>query len=430
MTLFWAVAAALVVASLAVLLRPLLRAGAGPAAAARDAQRDSNVRILREQLAELDAELAAGALAPDQHAVARAEIERRVLEETRDPEAAVAARPGRGAAIALVLLLPLASVLAYLALGHRDAVDSVLARAPSEATAQDVETMVQQLAERMRAQPDDPEGWALLGRSYAAMGRFEPARDAYAKAAALLPDNPWLLADYADTLAMAQGRKLQGEPERLVQRALAIDPDHLKALVLAGAAAMERGDAAAAVAHWSRAKALAPPDSPFVAGLDGGLRQARAAAGMPAEDATPSAPDAAATAAGAAAAPPRAEAKDTAPAPAASLRVRVTLAPALAGRARPDDTVFVYARAAEGPRMPLAIARLRAAELPATVTLDDGSAMSPQMRLSSFAQVVVDARVSRSGEATPQPGDLEGRSGAVAPGTAATVGVEIAQVRP
>ena len=427
MTLFWAVAAALVVASLTVLLRPLLRAGADPGAAARDAQRDSNVRILREQLAELDAELAAGALAPDQHEAARAEIERRVLEETREPEAAVAARPGRGAAIALVLVLPLASVLAYLGLGHREAVDSVLARAPSEATAQDVETLVQQLAERMRAQPDDPEGWALLGRSYAAMGRFEPARDAYAKAAALLPDNPWLLADYADTLAMAQGRRLQGEPERLVQRALAIDPDHLKALVLAGAAAMERGDAAAAVTHWSRAKALAPPDSPFVAGLDGGLRQARAAAGMPAEDAKPSAPDAAA--AGAAAAPSRAEAKDAAQAPAA-LRVRVTIAPALAGRARPDDTVFVYARAAEGPRMPLAIARLRAAELPATVTLDDGSAMSPQMRLSSFAQVVVDARVSRSGEATPQPGDLEGRSDAVAPGAAATVGVEIAQVRP
>jgi cytochrome c-type biogenesis protein CcmH len=409
MTTFWILAAGLVVASLAVLLRPLLRSGG--AGVARDAQRDSNVRILREQLAELDAELAAGTLAADQHAAARAEIERRVLDETRDPEVAIAARPARGAAAALAVLLPVSAALIYLALGNRDAVDSVLARAPSEATAQDVETLVERLAERMREQPDDPEGWALLGRSYASMGRFEPARDAYAKAVALVPDNPSLLADYADTLAMAQGRRLQGEPERLVLRALEIEPGHLKALLLAGAAAMERGDHAAAVERWSRAKQVAPPDSPLASGLDEGLRQARAAAGLPADDA--------------------ASAAQGAGVPAASLQVRVTLAPALAARVQPDDTVFVFARAAEGPRAPLAIARLRAAELPATVTLDDTTAMSPQMRLSSFPQVVVAARVSRSGEATPQPGDLEGRSDvAVAPGPAVTVGVEIAQVRP
>jgi cytochrome c-type biogenesis protein CcmH len=220
-----------------------------------------------------------------------------------------------------------------------------------------------------------------------------------------------LLADYADALAMAQGRRLQGEPERLVLRALEIEPDHLKALLLAGAAAMERGDHAAAVERWSRAKQVAPPDSPLASGLDEGLRQARAAAGLPADDA--------------------ASAAQGAGVPAASLQVRVTLAPALAARVQPDNTVFVFARAAEGPRAPLAIARLRAAELPATVTLDDTTAMSPQMRLSSFSLVVVEARVSRSGEATPQPGDLEGRTdAAVAPGPAVTVGVEIAQVRP
>ena len=272
MTTFWILAAGLVVASLAVLLRPLLRSGG--AGVVRDAQRDSNVRILREQLAELDAELAAGTLAADQHAAARAEIERRVLDETRDPEVAIAARPACGAAAALAVLLPVSAALIYLALGNRDAVDSVLARAPSEATAQDVETLVERLAERMREQPDDPEGWALLGRSYASMGRFEPARDAYAKAVALVPDNPSLLADYADTLAMAQGRRLQGEPERLVPRALEIEPDHLKALLLAGAAAMERGDHAAAVERWSRAKQVAPSDSPLASGLDEGLRRA------------------------------------------------------------------------------------------------------------------------------------------------------------
>lgn len=409
MTLFWILAAALVVVALAALVRPLLRDAAAPTV---DATRASNVRLLRDQLAELDAELAAGALAPDQHASARAELERRALEETREADVTVSARSGRGSALTLAVLLPALAVVLYLALGNRMAFDPVFAKAPSEATQADVETLVERLAQRMREQPGDPEGWALLGRSYAAMGRFEPARDAYAKAVGLLPDNPWLLADYADAMAMTQGRTLAGDPERLVLRALEIDPDHLKALALAGSAAMERGDFAGAVRHWTRVKQVAPPDSPFASGLDDSLREARVAAGLPPEDV-----------------PAQAAAPQAAAAPTASVRVRVTLDPALAGRVRPDDTLFVYARAAEGPRMPLAIARLRAADIPAEVTLDDSMAMSPQMRLSAFPSVLVGARISRSGDATPQPGDLEGFSDAVAP-AGTDVAVRIGLVRP
>lgn len=408
MTLFWIAAATLVVASLAALARPLLRGGHPHAG---DATQASNVRILREQLAELDAELAAGALAADQHAAARAEIERRVLEETRDAEVALAARPGRGAALTLAVVLPLAAVLLYLALGNRTALDPVLARAPSQATPQDVEVLVERLAQRMREQPGDPDGWALLGRSYAAMGRFEPARDAYAQAVALSPDDASLLADYADALAMTQERGLLGEPERLVQRALRADPDHVKALALAGTAALQRGDAAAAVRHWERAKSLAPPDSPFASGLEEGLRQARAAA-APASQA--GAAEAVGGGAGREPGPASAPAEAAGREAGAGLRVRVALAGDLAGRVRPQDTVFVFARPVEGPRMPLAVARLRVADLPAELTLDDSSAMSPQMRLSAFERVVVVARVSRSGDVEPQPGDLEGQSGAVA----------------
>ncbi|HMM86596.1 c-type cytochrome biogenesis protein CcmI [Azohydromonas sp.] len=408
MTLFWIAAATLVVASLAALARPLLR-GAHPHAG--DATQASNVRILREQLAELDAELAAGALAADQHAAARAEIERRVLEETRDAEVALAARPGRGAALTLAVVLPLAAVLLYLALGNRTALDPVLARAPSQATPQDVEVLVERLAQRMREQPGDADGWVLLGRSYAAMGRFEPARDAYAQAVALSPDDASLLADYADALAMTQERGLLGEPERLVQRALRADPDHVKALALAGTAALQRGDAAAAVRHWERAKSLAPPDSPFASGLEEGLRQARAAAAPASQaGAAESMGGGAGRAPGTASAAAEAAGREAG----AGLRVRVALAGDLAGRARPQDTVFVFARPVEGPRMPLAVARLRVADLPAELTLDDSSAMSPQMRLSAFERVVVVARVSRSGDVEPQPGDLEGQSGAVA----------------
>lgn len=412
MTLFWILAAALVVAVMAALVRTLLRAGT-PAAA--DDGRASNVHILRDQLAEIDAELAAGTLAPEQHAAARAELERRVLDESRAADVTLTARSGRRSALALAVVLPALAVLGYALLGNRLAFDPILAKPPAQATADDIEALVERLAQRMREQPADPAGWALLGRTYAAMQRFDAARDAYREAVARRPGDPDLLADYADALAMTQGRTLAGEPEKLVLQALQADPDHLKALALAGSAAMERGDYAGAIRHWERAKAVAPEGSPFATGLDGSLQEARAAAGLPAQAAAQPQVPARAPAASSAAA--------------AQVRVSVSLAPALAAQVRPDDTVFVFARAAEGPRMPLAIARRRAAELPLELTLDDSMAMTPQMRLSAFERIVVGARVSRSGNATPQPGDLEGQSAVPAAG-GAPVHIEIGQIRP
>jgi cytochrome c-type biogenesis protein CcmH len=175
-------------------------------------------------------------------------------------------------------------------------------------------------------------------------------------------------------------------------QALALDPDHLQSLALAGSAAMERGDYAAAVRHWSRAKAVAPPGSPFATDLDPVIAEARAAAGLPPETVT-------ATPAAAANGP--------------GLQVTVTLDPALSSQLQAGDTLFVFARAAEGPRMPLAIVRQPAVPGPVEVTLDDASAMSPQLKLSGFPRVVVGARISRSGNATPQAGDLEGGTEAI-----------------
>lgn len=419
MTLFWILAATLLLVALAALLRPLLRPRA-PAQA--DASAASNVRILREQLAELDAELAAGTLAPDQHRTARVELERRVLEEAQAAEAPAQARSGRASAAVLALALPLLAVGLYATLGNRNAFDPILSKPTHEATAADVEVLVERLAQRMRAQPGDPDGWVLLGRTYASLQRFEPARDAYAQAVRLVPDNPHLLADYADAMAMTQGRRLAGEPERLVMQALAIDPDHLKALALAGSAAMERQDYANAVKHWSRLKAVAPPESPFANGMDDSLQAARAAAGLPPDETLAAAPSDMAVPS----APPLPAAPGNADTPAASgaaVRVRVSLAPALAARVQPGDTLFVFARAAEGPRMPLAIARRGAGELPLEVTLDDSSAMSPAMRLSAFERVVIGARISRSGNAVPQSGDLEGQSPPIP--SAATPSIDI-----
>jgi cytochrome c-type biogenesis protein CcmH len=274
---------------------------------------------------------------------------------------------------------------------------------------------VQRLAERMQAQPEDPQGWRLLGRAYAGLQRYELARDAYREAVQRSAPDPDLLADYADALASTLDGKLEGEPERLALQALGLNPDQPKALALAGSAAFERGDGRAALAHWTRARRLAPDGSPFAQGLDAGIREASVLAGLAPPAAAQPAAQAAAHSASAAA-------------PGAGLQVKVQLAPALAARVQPGDTLFVFARAAEGSRMPLAVARLPAGAGPLQVRLDDGSAMSPQTRLSSQSQVVVGARISRSGDATPQAGDLEGESAPVA--ASGQVELLIDRVRP
>ena len=407
MTAFYLIAAALVLAAVVAMLRPLMRRHGGPAPDVGAA----NLQILREQRAELDAELAGGSLSAEQHASACDELERRVLDEASAAEQPAAARDaGILSAVALALAIPLLAGGLYVALGTPMALDPILSKPVEQATAEDIDVLVERLAKRMNEQPNDPAGWALLGRTYAAMQRFEPARDAYKRALALEPKNASLLADYADALAMTQGRRLAGEPEQRVMEALAVDPQHLKALALAGSAAMERGDPKAAVGFWTRARDAAPPDSPFVDGLAASLREARAAAGLPVEvgQAAP-APQPAAAPSG------------------ARLSVDVSLAPALAAQVQPGDTLFVFARAAEGPRMPLAIARRRADELPLTLTLDDSMAMQPQLKLSAFERVVVGARISRSGNATPQSGDLEGQSAPVAPSGRTAVTIEAAR---
>ncbi|MDH4061686.1 MAG: c-type cytochrome biogenesis protein CcmI [Aquincola sp.] len=410
MTAFWLLAATLLVVVLVVLLRPLLRARAPIA----DDTAASNLRILRAQLDELEAERAAGRLDDEQLAVARTELERRVLEESSVAAVPARAMSGRKSAVALLIGLPLLAIAMYARLGSSDGLDPAIVSAPQgdphAAGQMDMEQAVQRLADRMKAEPDNPDGWALLGRSYAQMQRFEDARDAYAQAMARKRDDPQLLADYADALAMTQGRNLEGEPEKLVLRALAIDPDHVKALALAGTAAMARRDYANAVKHWTRARGLIPEDNPLAQGLDSGIAEARAAGGMPAAAAVATAPGAGPRAQGPAAptaAPP------AAPAGAGGIRVTVSLAPALAAKVQPGDTLFVFARAAEGPRMPLAIVRMPVPAIdkqPVTVQLDDSSAMSPAMKLSGASRVVVVARVSRQGGAAPVAGDLEGES--------------------
>ena len=417
MTIFWIVASLFLIGALLMLLPPLWkpRQGSAPATAS-----GLNLAVYRDQLRESERDLAAGLIAPDQVGAARDDIRQRWLEDAAVPVAVAAARPAaRRAVIVLALLIPVGSVLTYLGLGDPRGVEPLAARAvtaPGAArhsvTPEQIEAMVVSLAERLKAQPGDAEGWMMLGHSYTALGRHRDAVSALRRANELAPGNASLLADFADVLGMAQGRRLAGEPARLVQQALDADPRHGKALSLAGSVAFEARDYVAARGYWERLIVVVPPGSDIARSVQANIAEARQL-----ESAAPAA---------AAAAPAVVSA---APGSASSVGGEVSVGPELAARIAPGDTLFIFARAAQGPRVPLAIIRRPVGAWPSAFVLDDSMAMAANLKLSGFDKVVVGARISKSGNATPQPGDITGQSAVIAPGTRG-LRITIDQVQP
>jgi cytochrome c-type biogenesis protein CcmH len=378
MTLFWAIGAALAAVALLLLLRPLLFTRPAKALSRRDA----NVSIHRDQLRELEADLAAGKIAQADYERARTELEARLLEDVAVPDEVPVRRSARGMTIGLTAAVPVLAILVYIAIGSPAAL-SPQADPHASVSAEQIEAMVQRLAAKMRENPEDADGWKLLGRSYSVLGRFTEAADAYAKAAVRAPRDAQLLADFADALAMARGQSLEGEPEKLVHRALEIDPGNMKALALAGTIEFNRRQFAAAAGYWKRMLPHVEAGSEDARVIQSNIDEALQAAGspVPAERA---------------------------------LQGTVSLSAKVKDKAAPDDTVFIYARAAEGPQMPLAVQRFKVRDLPAKFSLSDAMAMAPGMSISAHPRVIVTARVSRSGQAAPQPGDLQGASKPVA----------------
>lgn len=419
MAVFWTLAAAMTGLALAFVLVPLLRGRSSRA----PSQGEANLDVLRSQRREIDADVALGVLpasARDEaldELVARAETD---LPRGEEAAQAPARRPWIVAAL-VGILLPALCVGLYLRLGEPRSLDPQAAAAPGASPEQQfgdakIVEMVETLSRKVRERPDDVQGWSLLARSMNALGRYPEAVDAYEHLAKLVPDNADVLSDWADSLAMKQGRDLKGRPYELVKRALVLDPKHQKSLALAGTAAMNEGDFAGAQRYWTTLSALATPeDQQRIAAILEEVRGRAAAAGKPlpapkglaaATPAPPSAP--APTPPSPAAQPPRAGG--------ATISGNVSVAPALAPKIAITDTLFIYARAEGGPRVPLAVLRGGARELPKDFVLDDSMAMAPGMNLSGATAVRIEARVTRSGNATPQPGDLVGTSAVVKPG--------------
>ncbi len=402
MIAFWISAALLLVLALVLVLPALLKSKINGDKATEGAAAQANLSVLRSQLTQLDADFAAGSINAEQLALAKSEIERRALEEESAPESSFAPAKSTRTAWALGITIPLLALGIYGFIGNIQALDpaNLQAKAETDPTPEQIEAMVAGFAARLEAvpanQPADPKAWEMLARSYAAMQKFPEANKAYKRAVELNPGNAQILADHADVLAMLQGQSMVGEPTKLFERALVLEPNNLKALALAGSAAFEKKDFAKAVQFWAKAQGLAPPGSDFAKGLASSVEEARAASGAP-----------------------QAVAKSAPAAASANIQGVVSLSSALTSKVAPDDTVFIFARAApspNSPRMPLAILKRKASELPITFTLDDSTAMADELKLSKFELVIVGARVSKSGNALPQSGDLVGQSAPVKAG--------------
>lgn len=415
-TAFVLLAGLMLLAALAFVLLPLLRhrgGAAAPAAARRRA---------------LDDALAAGVITADEHLAKLG-----ALEQQSDASAATPPR-SRGAfnaALAVLLLLPAAAIGLYAHLGNVRALDTAVmdaGRAMNGAPGPDMDQAVQGLADKLAKNPDDVDGWVLLGRAYKSMERFAEARDALKNAYDRAPNEIEIQVDYAEALALAgETRRIEGRARELLDGALKTDPNHQRALWLLGIADYQAQNYASAVARWELLRGMLPPEAPVRESLERQIADARQRGGLgaaaPAQTAGVESPAAGGTAP-AAAATPATGAADV------RLSVTVSLDPKLRDKAPAGASVFVFARAASGPPMPLAVQRLTLADLPAKVELTDAMGMLPTMKLSQFPEVVVGARISASGNAKAQSGDLQTLSAPLDVNSKATIDLVIDQVVP
>ena len=426
---FWVIVSAMTLCVLGLLLRPLLKR---PSAASND--QEKTLPVYRQQFSELEQDRANGLLTEEQYRTARRELERRVLEEAGTPEAQTSVVGGlvnlRFVALSLAMIIPAASGVLYWTLGnpaamtHPNVSSAASQGGPGDDSqmADSLGTLIEQLRKKLEQNPNDAVGWGLLARSYMAMERYADAVPIFEKATKLNPNNASLLADYADALGVHQGRKLDGKPETLIQKALKLDPHNVKALMLSGTIAYNRKDFARAAKEWEDAHAYLPPDDQESSDqlkasiaeakrhLGGGPSTNMLVANPPMEQIKP--------------AKPTAQSGQS-----RAITGKVVLGPNLASKTSLPDTLFVFAKDVAGPPMPVSIVRASKKDLPFIFRLDDSTSPMPSRKLSDIDTVVIVARLSKSGKAMPESGDLEGMSQPIKPG-AENITVVIDRERP
>jgi cytochrome c-type biogenesis protein CcmH len=417
--IFWVIVSAMTLSVLGLLLRPLLKR---PAQLTNE--QEKTLPVYRQQFSELEQDLTNGLLTDEQYQTARHELERRVLEETGSIETSSMTSGGlvnlRFVALSVAMIIPAASGVLYWTLGNPAAMTHPTASSMSAQSGagderqmmEGLNTLMERLKKKLEQNPNDATGWAMLARSYMAMERYADAVPAFDKAFKLNPNDADMLADYADALGIHQGRKLEGKPETMIEKALKVDPNHVKALMLAGTMAYNRKDFALAVKDWERARTNLPQDSDpeFSEQITAAIGDAKQRMGGAPLMAATNAPR-----------PSSAMPADHPPVKKAgasrAITGKVVLGPSMAGKGSLPDTLFVFAKDVAGPPMPVSIVRASKNDLPFTFRLDDSTSPMPSRKLSDIETVVIVARLSKSGQAMPGSGDLEGMSQPIKPGT-------------
>jgi len=353
-------------------------------------QAKANAKVYRDQILDLDREHDSGHISDQEWQQSRDELSLRLLEDTSavDDPAAKAEKPAIWTAVVLAVALPLGSMGLYMWVGQPEALNPLALKTPDQVDPKDLVKMAQTLAEKLKAKPDNLQGWVMLGRTYRTLENFDAALNAYDSALKLSADDD-LKLERIEIIAMQRRGQFEGEPWNVIREILQRDPQHFGALLTAGSASFAEGKFADALKYWEQARKPLDANNPDLEGLESAIAAVRERLGMPPTKATPAA--------------------------ASGLNVtgQVNLSASLKSKASPNDVVFIYATPANGDRMPLAIFKTTVSQLPLNFTLDDSTAMTPDRKLSAAGEVMVKVRVSKSGNAMPQSGDLSGSLGPV-----------------
>ncbi len=414
MMTFWVISVVLMLLAIAILLFPFY--------SKKDIVRQEvdrkqlNIDIAKERLAELDMELAEGVIDQDAYQSMKEELESALYFDIESNNEVEAASQSQGVWISVViaLLVPLISVALYFSLGEPEALSikpgqtAQHTQGGHDSQPQSIKEMVQKLVARLKKEPQDIDGWFMMGRTLMTLKQYKEAIIAYRKVIELAGKEPSTLVSLADAIAMSRGGDLQGEPEALIAEALELDPQNITGLWLAGMSAERKQQHRKAIDYWQKLMPLLDADDPSRSTLQGLIAKAQQAMGGNGE-----------------------VAQTQAPAVKTGLRVHISISPELKAKTSGDELLFIYAKAMSGPPMPLAAVRKQVKDLPLTLILDDSMAMMPQMKLSSFNQVIVGARVSKSGRPIAQSGDFQGEvSNVKVKGNSDTINVVISQIKP
>jgi len=353
-------------------------------------QANANAKVYRDQILDLDREHDSGHISDEEWQQSRDELSLRLLEDTSavDDPAAKTEKPAIWTAVVLAVALPLGSMGMYMWVGQPEALNPLALKTPDQVDPKDLTKMAQTLAEKLQDKPDNLQGWVMLGRTYRTLENFDAALRAYDSALKLSDDDD-LKLERIEVIAMQRQGQFEGEPWNVIREVLQRDPQHFGALLTAGSASYAEGKFADALKYWEQARKPLDANNPDLAGLESAISTVRERLGMPPAKAAPAATSG------------------------LNVTGQVSLSASLKSKASPNDVVFIYATPANGDRMPLAIFKTTVSQLPFNFTLDDSTAMAPDRKLSAAGEVMVKVRVTKSGNAMPQSGDLSGSLGPV-----------------